>query len=247
MHDRVATRHEAARQSLRKQRLRAGLRAGELLLAGVGLVCLLIYFAACADRGLFQWTLGRRFDAQLAQAIAAEGHDQSSWSNLRRERYAEVRGHEVKALGRLDIPSANVSVMVLDGTDDSTLDRAVGRIEGTAMPGDRGNLGIAGHRDAFFRHLGELSEGDELTLATPRGISRYEVTRLEVVEPTRVDVLDPTEEPTLTLVTCHPFDFIGPAPDRFIVQARQTRFERWTSERLAKYTQTLHAARMISE
>ncbi len=81
-----------------------------------------------------------------------------------------------------------------------------------------------------------------MTLATREGLAHYEVSRLEIVEPTRVDVLDPTRDHTLTLVTCYPFDFVGPAPDRFIVQARRKRFERWTGARLAEYTGAVETA-----
>ena len=130
----------------------------------------------------------------------------------------------------LDVPEAAVSVMVLDGTDEITLNRAVGHIEGTANPGEHGNVGIAGHRDSFFRGLRKLEVGDEIVFTTLEGRSHFEVTRLEVVKPEAVEVLDPTEHPTLTLVTCYPFYFVGDAPSRYIVSARQVRHEAWSPQ-----------------
>ena len=119
--------------------------------------------------------------------------------------------------------------MLLEGTDEATLDRAVGRIEGTAKPGEPGNLGIAGHRDGYFRGLRHLQRGDAISLTTLDGVARYRVEKIEVVRPERVDVLQPTGEPMLTLVTCYPFYYIGDAPKRFVVQARQVGYEPWPS------------------
>jgi sortase A len=114
-----------------------------------------------------------------------------------------------------------------EGTDDWTLNRAVGRIEGTARPGEPGNLGIAGHRDGFFRGLRHTEVGDEIRLTTLDGVGRYRVVELAVVEPESVAVLAPTADPTITLVTCHPFSYVGDAPRRFIVHARRVSFEPW--------------------
>ncbi len=117
-------------------------------------------------------------------------------------------------------------MMLVEGTDELTLNRAVGHIEGTALPGESGNVGIAGHRDGFFRGLQHLELGDALSLTTLAGVAHYRVAKLEVVEPSQVDVLAPTEHDGLTLVTCYPFYYVGNAPQRFIVHARQVRFER---------------------
>jgi sortase A len=110
-------------------------------------------------------------------------------------------------------------VPVLPGTDDLTLDRAVGHIEDTAQPGRDGNSGIAGHRDGFFRGLKDIAPGDAIELETLRGKGLYRVERTWVVDPEDVSVLDPTPTRALTLVTCYPFYFVGPAPQRFIVRA----------------------------
>ena len=108
---------------------------------------------------------------------------------------------------------------MLPGTDDRTLDRGVGHIEGTALPGTDGNLAIAGHRDGFFRGLKDIATGDLIEIVTVRETSTYRVERTWVVDPTDVSVLEPTPGPALTLVTCYPFYFIGSAPRRFIVRA----------------------------
>ena len=119
----------------------------------------------------------------------------------------------------LRIPKIRLEVPVLPGTDDRTLDRAVGHIEGTAKPGTDGNLGIAGHRDGFFRGLKDVAPGDAMELDTFQGKDTYRVERTWVVNPEDVSVLDPTSTRTLTLVTCFPFYYVGSAPRRFIVRA----------------------------
>ena len=108
---------------------------------------------------------------------------------------------------------------MLPGTDDHTLDRAVGHIEDTAEPGTDGNSGLAGHRDGFFRGLKDIARGDTIELETLKGKDIYRVERTWVVNPEEVWVLDPTPTRALTLVTCYPFYFIGSAPQRFIVRA----------------------------
>ena len=108
---------------------------------------------------------------------------------------------------------------MLEGSDDRTLRRGAGHIEDTPLPGQRGNVGIAGHRDTVFRALRGAKTGDALSLTMPDRVYQYRVTRTLIVKPEDVYVLDPTARPTLTLVTCYPFEFIGHAPKRFIVQA----------------------------
>jgi sortase A len=122
-------------------------------------------------------------------------------------------------LATLQIRRLGVSVVVLAGTDDWTLNRAVGHIAGTPKPGDDGNVGLAGHRDGFFRPLKDIAVGDVIEMAMEKGVDRYRVTETLIVSPSDVWVLDPTKTPTLTLVTCYPFYFIGSAPKRFIVRA----------------------------
>ena len=122
-----------------------------------------------------------------------------------------VKSGQTSALKiRLDVP-------VFDGTNDLTLNHAVGRIAGTARPGERGNIGIAGHRDGFFRGLKDIVLGDTSELKTSKGVDLYAVERVSIVSPTDVTALRPRSVPSLTLVTCYPFDFIGTAPKRYIV------------------------------
>jgi sortase A len=111
--------------------------------------------------------------------------------------------------------------MVLEGVDRRTLRRAVGHIPGTPLPGQPGNIALAGHRDTFFRALRNIHEGDEITLQTVSGLYRYRVDFTKVVDPGEMRVLDNSNDAILTLVTCYPFSYLGPAPKRFIVRAHK--------------------------
>jgi sortase A len=124
-------------------------------------------------------------------------------------------------IGRMEIPRLGVSAIVMDGTSTTTLRRALGHISGTALPGQPGNAGISGHRDTFFRPLRNIEPNDVITLTTMRGEYRYRVVSTKVVDPADVAVLDSSENESLTLVTCYPFYFVGPAPKRFIVRAER--------------------------
>jgi len=215
---------------------RSALRILERVLFGVGLVCVAVYVSACAQRSFFQRHHDRTFDAAIAEAMQLEQHDLEEWSAKRVARFEGSREQAVTPLGRLEIPAADISVMVLDGTSEKTLDRAVGRIEGTAEPGTPGNLGIAGHRDGIFRGLRTLAVGDELTFATLEGVSRYEIEEISIVEPEDVEVLDVTERQAVTLVTCYPFYYVGSAPQRYVVRAYTVDFEPWSQESLSRYS-----------
>jgi sortase A len=122
-------------------------------------------------------------------------------------------------LGRLEAPSVHLSAAVLEGDDDGTLRLGAGHIQDTALPGEPGNVGVAGHRDTTFRAVRNLHPGDELDFVTRNHTYHYQITQTFVVNPEEVSVLDPTPEPALTLVTCYPFTFLGHAPRRFIVRA----------------------------
>jgi len=119
----------------------------------------------------------------------------------------------------LRIPRIGLEVPVLEGTDDSTLDRGAGHIEDTPVPGADGNTGISGHRDGFFRGLKDVVPGDALELDLRSGTERYRIERIWIVEPDDVSVLEETPARSVTLVTCYPFYFIGSAPQRYIVRA----------------------------
>ena len=124
-------------------------------------------------------------------------------------------------LGRIEISTIDLSAMILEGVDRRTLRRAVGHIPGTPLPGQPGNVALAGHRDTFFRALRNIHEGDEITLQTVSGLYRYRVDFTKVVDPDEMRVLDNSDDAILTLVTCYPFSFVGPAPKRFIVRAHK--------------------------
>ena len=129
--------------------------------------------------------------------------------------------HQGDVIGRIEIPRLRISAMVLEGTAPKTLRVAVGHISGTALPGIRGNAALAAHRDTIFRPLQGVKAGDGIVMSTSYGEFRYVVNSIEIVNPTDVRVLRPTPDAELTLVTCYPFSYLGTAPQRFIVHARQ--------------------------
>jgi sortase A len=124
-------------------------------------------------------------------------------------------------LGRIEIASIGLTAMVEEGTGRQTLQRGVGHIAGTSLLGQSGNIGLAGHRDTFFRKLRNIHEGDEIILTTLAGATVYRVELISIVEPQESSVLRDSGENLLTLVTCYPFSFVGPSPKRFVVRARQ--------------------------
>jgi sortase A len=126
---------------------------------------------------------------------------------------------EGSLVGRIDIPRLDLSAVVFEGTSDDTLARGVGHWRGSAGPGERGNLVLAGHRDTFFRELRNIREGDAVNIMGPQGEFEYQVESTAIVEPDQTEVLKPSDDATLTLITCYPFRYIGNAPERFIVRA----------------------------
>lgn len=135
---------------------------------------------------------------------------------------AAMPPHQLPApIGRLEIPRIGLSAIVMQGDDENTLKVAVGHLPDTPLPWQEGNAALAGHRDTFFRPLRHLRVGDEILLETARGTFRYRSTRHVVVEPHELWVLDPSPAAALTLITCYPFNFVGPAPRRFVVHAER--------------------------
>lgn len=146
--------------------------------------------------------------------------DYSLWDEGRIEEYEESLEHDFGApLAILRIPTLALQVPLLEGTDDLVLNRGVGRIIGTARPGELGNIGVAGHRDGFFRGLKDLNQGDLIELETLTLTDTYRIDAITIVTPQDVHVLEHQSVPTLTLVTCYPFYFVGSAPKRYIVSA----------------------------
>ncbi|HEX5045381.1 MAG TPA: class D sortase [Candidatus Polarisedimenticolaceae bacterium] len=206
----------------------------ERFLVAGGIACLLFVGAATLHGRIGQAYASWSFDRELeGRPVSARGFladltskvdedTRKDWSaqRIRAFEEAEAAAGRKPLLGRLEIPALDLAVMVLDGTDEVTLNRAVGRIEGTARPGEVGNLGIAGHRDGWFRALKKVTPGDEILLRTLDGRYRYRVEEIEIVEPSETQVLAPTDDARLTLVTCYPFYWMGNAPQRYIVKAQ---------------------------
>jgi LPXTG-site transpeptidase (sortase) family protein len=154
-------------------------------------------------------------------AFEASAPDQSLWSAGRIAAFADSFGQQTSpVLGVFEIPKFGLELPIYDGASDLHMDRGIARIEGTALPGqDDGNVGIAGHRDGYFRALKDIKFGDEISVTTTAGTQTYIVQQLMIVDPSAVEVLNYTPEPSITLVTCYPFYFVGHAPERFIVRA----------------------------
>ncbi|MBT8069501.1 MAG: class D sortase [Xanthomonadales bacterium] len=146
--------------------------------------------------------------------------DYTLWSSKRISDYhASNAQRDDPPLAILSIDELDLKVPVYNGTDEINLNRGAGRIIGTARIDAPGNLGIAAHRDGFFRVLKDVELGDTLELQTHLGEKEFVVSSITIVDPSDVSVLAPTDEPTITLVTCYPFYFVGHAPKRYIVKA----------------------------
>lgn len=193
----------------------------ELVLRILGLTLIGIYVIARLHGFLWNYAA---VEAQslLSQdeATAQESVDFSLWDTKRIQAYKEA------LLKKFDPPMAvlrinriRLEVAVFEGTDEITLNRAVGHIAGTAAIGSSGNIGIAGHRDGFFRGLKDLKVGDTVELVTSTERRKYIIDEIHIVKPEDVWVLDSRTNPSLTLVTCYPFYFAGHAPERYIIQA----------------------------
>ena len=148
--------------------------------------------------------------------------DYTLWADGRIQEYEESLHTDLSAPAALfRIPKLQLEVAVLEGTSDLVLNRGVGRIEGTARIGEGGNLGLAGHRDGFFRGLKDVATGDTMELETLTGFHTYVIDKISIVAPEDVYVLAPSDESRVTLVTCYPFYFVGKAPLRYIVHGKE--------------------------
>jgi sortase A len=186
------------------------------------LACAVLLLGYCGFALADAWTFQRRESEYLDRQIrdrraASEGTPQSESSASARDGFAAPDG----LIGRIEIPRLLLSSVVIEGIGRTNLRRVVGHIPGTALPGQAGNVGLAGHRDTLFRPLKDLRIKDEIRFSTLSGDFKYEVESLRIVEPDNVGVLAPSSENVLTLVTCYPFFYIGAAPKRFVVRARQ--------------------------
>ena len=183
---------------MRKSRWLSGL-AGALVIGGAALLGVYYSTQRAADH---------------AQRDAQEWLNHSAEPSHRRIHHGDV-------LGRLTIPRLNLSVMVFEGDDAAILQQGAGHIPATSLPHENGNLGIAAHRDTWFRPLRLIRPNDLVEFTTPQGVSRYRVTDTEIVRPSDIQVLAKARGRDLTLVTCYPFYYLGSAPKRWIVHAKQ--------------------------
>lgn len=124
-------------------------------------------------------------------------------------------------IGRMEIPRLNLNLMIREGVTPRTLRTAVGHVRSTSLPGYPGNVALAAHRDIFFRPLRDIERGDSITIETICGSFQYAVSSIDIVAPNAVSVLKAASRPTLTLITCYPFYYVGSAPRRFVVRASQ--------------------------
>ena len=211
------------------------------LLLTTGIVCLGLYVTFTVQSWWHQEQLTREFEElesfrpavpaernppgpELAEPKAPSEPARGAATPGPRKAPKPVRKlREGDLVGRLEIPGLNVSVMVMEGTASKTLRLGAGRISGTARPGTPGNMGIAAHRDTFFRPLSRIKKNDTIKFTTKdNGTEVYKVVSTQIVTPSDVHVLDPTSKDMITLVTCYPFRYVGPAPNRFIVKATKT-------------------------
>jgi LPXTG-site transpeptidase (sortase) family protein len=178
-----------------------------LFLTGVGLL-LLLYVSS-----------------QYWQTYAAQRKLALVWQQ-QSARPANIVGSDVNALVRLTIAKINLDAVIVEGTSRKSLKLGPGHLKDSALPGSSGNSVIVAHRDTFFRHLDELEEGDGIYLRGQGEVYRFEVTGRRVVEPTDLSALRQSSSPQLTLITCYPTHYLGPAPNRLVVVARLISIQR---------------------
>jgi len=201
-----------------------------LMVAGIALIGFALF--ARVEGYLASQAALRTFESEVfssAAALAADSNqaplpepDFTGWDQDRVLAYQQPAPELAVPIAVLQIPKIHLVVPVFRGTGSLTLNHGAGLIAGTAQPGEDGNIGIAAHRDGFFRGLKDLAAGDTIELRTRQGKDVYKIDRLQVVSPREVSVLGPQREPSLTLVTCYPFHYVGSAPKRFVVTAHRT-------------------------
>jgi sortase A len=193
------------------------------ILFGTGLALMALYAVTLAAG-----ELARRSDIQNFSSATADDNewraetplpDMSLWSAQRARDFRLAENNSAAApLAVLRVPKLGLAVPVYATTAESHLNRGVGVIEGMAPPDRGGNLGLAGHRDGFFRVLKDIERGAVIEVETHRRVHRYRVSSVDIVDKADGRLLVDTDEPTITLVTCYPFYFVGDAPRRFVVR-----------------------------
>ncbi|MGA7382952.1 MAG: class D sortase [Terriglobales bacterium] len=195
--------------------------SGRFLLV-IGILALGYVGITLLEARMFQASAGRALESQ--RQVEKEHRVSLATPSARPPLEPAVRPAVKKGdvLGLMEIPRLGLSVAVLQGTSAHILRLGAGHIEGTPLPGDVGNVGVAGHRDTFFRDLKDIRPMDEIQIETATALFRYQVDWVKVVDPDDLSVLAASTDSALTLVTCYPFYLVGPAPRRFVVHARQT-------------------------
>lgn len=198
------------------------LQVGLFLVAAAALgYCAVVYVHSTVFQAYESWRFDQARTLPMPELEASPAPASSAREPATPVRPVVRRRREGSAIGRLEVPRLNVSVMVVEGITDRELRVAAGHIPGTALPEHAGNVGIAGHRDTFFRELRNIQEKDLITFTTRNGVYRYAVDSLSVVSPSATEVLRASSGSELTLVTCFPFAYVGTAPRRFIVKAQR--------------------------
>ncbi|MGA3213725.1 MAG: class D sortase [Terriglobales bacterium] len=188
----------------------------------MGIVALLYCAITAAEATLYQEWAYRQLRAATAQTTAVpSGTRYVPLDSVPDRSGAYADAGQGAPVAELEIPRIHVTAMVAEGASARVLRIAVGHVPGTALPGQAGNVGLAAHRDSFFRQVGKLTAGDVIRLTTRNGQYEYRVGSTAIVGPEDVSVLNPSPNQTLTLVTCYPFYFVGSAPKRFIVRANR--------------------------
>lgn len=168
------------------------------------------------DVSITQKQLNRSFEESRTHVDATE---HAALNHSTGEVNKDPAGLRSGLVARLEIPKLGVSSIILEGVGSQTLRVGLGHVPGTSLPGQRGNVVIAGHRDTFFRPLRKIEIGDEVSVETTATSYHYQVRSVEIVESRNVDSLRFHNQNELTLITCYPFSYIGPAPKRFVVHA----------------------------
>ncbi len=208
------------------------LRWLERILLLVGFLCLGIWAFAWLDARYTQYRDGQILDKARSASVtpatppASPAQKADALDSFHGQERPDLQEHraplpEGSLVGRIEIPRVGVSTIVLEGVDHETLRRGAGHIPETSLPGEGGNVGIAAHRDSFFRALKDIRKNDIIRLETLQGTFSYRVEWTQIVQPEDTQVLDATGSPALTLVTCYPFYYVGSAPQRFIVRAQR--------------------------
>jgi sortase A len=199
-----------------------------LLLSGIGGV--LVWAWGLSEGAFYQYAQGVQFATEVSDAELGSGGNPAApqagpplaISTVLAPRLAR---RDPRLIGRLEIPSIQLSVMMREGVDTASLRKAAGHLPSSALPGDSGNFVLLGHRDTFFRPLRGIAQGDTIRVKSQRQVFTYTVDSIRIESPELSSAVQDTVAPVLTLITCFPFDYVGPAPRRFVVQARMTAAE----------------------